>query len=227
MRALVRGRLTVASEGAKRRSVRQTLRIAAAGMASDGPETVEIINLSATGMLIESSASLAVGELLHVELPHAGTAAATVVWTSGTFFGCHFKKPLSSAAVSAAMLKSEPVRPTLSRPGSAEPAGQPFPAQLRRLRELRGLSLETLAQKLGLSRQTIWYWERGRSLPGPDNLARLARLLEVRERDLLIGEANRTGPSGVDLATLVEASKAEIARAAGTTKDKVSVTIEF
>src|SRR5687768_15846650 len=97
--------LTAAGEGAKRGSARQTLRITAAGVATDGPETVEILNLSASGMLIESTARLAVGELLQVELPHAGTAAAIVVWSSGTFFGCRFKKPLSSAAVSAAMLK--------------------------------------------------------------------------------------------------------------------------
>jgi transcriptional regulator with XRE-family HTH domain len=211
--------LTVADDG-KRGAARQTLRIAAAGVASDGPGAVEILNLSVTGMLLESNAPLAVGELIQVELPHVGTASATVVWSSGNFFGCRFEKPLSSAAVSAAMLKSSPARPAPAPGGDLD--GLPFPAQMRRLRELHGLSLEKLAQRLGVSRQTVWYWERGRSLPSRENLARLARNLQVGEGDLLPGEAR-----GVNLFELIESRKAEIADAAGTTKDKVHVTIEF
>ena len=36
----------------------------------------------------------------------AGTAQAQVAWSSGRFFGCKFSDPISTAAVSAAMLRS-------------------------------------------------------------------------------------------------------------------------
>jgi hypothetical protein len=71
-------------------------------------EAVTIHDLSSSGMLIETAANLARGQDLEIELPHVGNVDAEVVWTSGRYFGCEFGEPLSKAAVSAALLRSEP-----------------------------------------------------------------------------------------------------------------------
>lgn len=219
----VRGELTtVNTAGRKRAGARRTLRLAAPGATRRGREVVEILNLSVTGMLIESTAKLAIGEKLEVDLPHAGAVTATVAWTGDNLFGCRFAKPLPPAAVSAALLKSEPEGAARSEPAVAAS----LPARLRQLREARGLSLEHLARALGVSRQTAWYWERGRNLPGPANLGRLADVLGVAERDLL-SESQEIAASPPSLAALVAARKAEIARFAGTAKDQVRIIIEF
>lgn len=73
-------------------------------------------NLSETGLLLGTSAELAVGDRLEVELPHAGATGATVMWSRGGFAGCEFDSPLSRAAVSAALLKARPAQPEFVAP---------------------------------------------------------------------------------------------------------------
>ena len=46
------------------------------------------------------------GERIDVEVPEAGLAEAKVVWSSGRFFGCKFKRPIPPAALSSAILRS-------------------------------------------------------------------------------------------------------------------------
>jgi hypothetical protein len=84
---------------------------------------VVIHDLSSTGMLIETVAELRVLDKLEIALPEAGTARATVVWSSGRFHGCQFKSPISQAALSASQLRSPPLtRPDGAQPPAAEPA---------------------------------------------------------------------------------------------------------
>jgi transcriptional regulator with XRE-family HTH domain len=214
----IQAALTVIAAKRSRASPRRKLRIAAAGLTADGPETVNILDLSVTGMLIECAVRLAVGESLHVELPEAGSTLATVVWSGGNFFGCQFDEPLSPATVSAAALKGEPLR---ASPAAATAADDRLPARIRRLRQRRGWSLESLARRLGVSRQTIWYWESGRNKPGGENLGRLARLLGPDEEGVPMARP------ATDLAALIRAHKSEIAAWAGTTGEKVRITIEI
>jgi len=68
--------------------------------------TVVIHDLSETGVLIETKVPLAPGEPLEIDIQEAGTAAATVVWNSGSFYGCQFERRLPKAAVSAAILRN-------------------------------------------------------------------------------------------------------------------------
>ena len=76
-----------------------------------------IRNLSQRGLLIETTADLVVGEEIEVGLPEAGAAAARVIWTKGSFFGCEFLTPVSKAAVSAALLLAPVERaPTTALP---------------------------------------------------------------------------------------------------------------
>ena len=81
--------------------------------------TVVIHDLSETGVLIETKVELATGEPLEIDIQEAGTVAATVVWSSGQFFGCRFERRLSKAAVSASMLRND------ARPSGVETAGAP------------------------------------------------------------------------------------------------------
>ena len=67
--------------------------------------TVVIHDLSETGALIETKVELSPGEPLEIDIQEAGIAGATVVWSSGQFFGCQFEQRLTKAAVSAAILR--------------------------------------------------------------------------------------------------------------------------
>ena len=91
----------------RRSAARRTLRLQAQGTtASQSAAQVTIHDLSLTGLLIETSADLAAGESIDVEVPGAGPAEAKVVWSSGRFYGCKFKRPIPSAALSSAILRS-------------------------------------------------------------------------------------------------------------------------
>ena len=75
-------------------------------------ENVTIHNLSSTGMLIETQARLCSFDNLEVDLPVAGVTRASVVWSSGRFYGCKFKQPLSKSMISAALLRGQPTTST-------------------------------------------------------------------------------------------------------------------
>lgn len=74
-------------------------------------DDVTIHDISASGMLIETAAELAVFDALEIELPETGITPALVIWNSGRYFGCEFKQGLSQGAISAALLRSLPAAP--------------------------------------------------------------------------------------------------------------------
>ena len=96
----------------RRYVARRTLELGAV-LSGSGAE-VTIRDLSATGMLIETSQELSIGDTLLIEIPESETTAAIVVWSSGRYFGCEFKLSIPAAAVSAALLRS-PILVTASR----------------------------------------------------------------------------------------------------------------
>ena len=114
----LRAQLEIEPTAGERRSTpRRKLRLEAAGASASSAQTQVVIHdLSEEGLLVESPVPLADGELLEVVIPEAGTAQAEVTWNSGRFFGCKFKQPISTAAVSAALLRSP--APTQSRPNT-------------------------------------------------------------------------------------------------------------
>lgn len=85
---------------------RRGLRLHAPGSYGANAIDVLIHNLSLTGFMVESTSDLAVGESITIDLPEAGTTAATVMWKDGAMHGCEFERPVSLGAVSAAMLRS-------------------------------------------------------------------------------------------------------------------------
>ena len=100
--------------GEQRGAARRSLRLEVEGSSVVGLSRAIVRNLSETGLLLESETALAVGEELLVELPQAGTVPARVVWARKPFFGCEFVRPVSRAAVSAALLKSPLDEPTVT-----------------------------------------------------------------------------------------------------------------
>jgi hypothetical protein len=96
----------VTAKHERRRYLRRALRLGAATGA--GGELVTVHDLSLTGALLETSVPMLVGAIFEIELPHAGSVEATVVWNSGEFYGCQFELPIAPAALSAALLQAQP-----------------------------------------------------------------------------------------------------------------------
>jgi hypothetical protein len=91
----------------RRAATRRTLRLKTRGATySETAVEVVIYDLSLTGLLIETSGDLSAGERFDVDVPEAGPMQAKVVWNSGHFYGCKFKKPIPPAALSSAILLS-------------------------------------------------------------------------------------------------------------------------
>lgn len=59
------------------------------------------------------------------------------------------------------------------------------------LRKQHQFTLEQLAQKLQVSRQTVSSWEKNRTMPGKENLMKLSQLYNVSV-DVLLGAEKRT-----------------------------------
>lgn len=172
------------AQAENRSSGRKTLRLATLGARlSRESEEVLVHDLSAGGLLIESAAAFEVGETLKVDLPHSGQNEAVVVWSSTNFYGCRFAKPLTPAAMSAALLKAFPPSDSAAAPRSVDETAS-LPERLTALRRARGKTMEQLAADLGVSRQSVWYWEAGKRRPKPATLSRIARQFGVSEQDL-------------------------------------------
>ncbi len=61
--------------------------------------------------------------------------------------------------------------------------------KIQELRMKNGLSQEALAEKLGISRQSVSKWELGQALPEIDKVVIMSRLFSVTTDELLINEA--------------------------------------
>lgn len=213
-------------EADRRAGARRRLHLQVEGATGDGaPVNVTVLDLSESGLLLQTSNELAIDEALEVELPLAGSQVAKVVWASHNLFGCKFDTPISKAAVSAAQLQAVPQPP----PAPAE-TGESFGTRLRRLRKERDLSLVGLAKMLGVTKPTIWYWENDQARPRPKSLAALAAILEVPVDELVPAEWAAEVPEPLTPTALnetVRACKQQIAQAAGTTPDKVDIAIHL
>ena len=200
----------------QRGAVRRTLHLGVSGRfaeASTGAATVH--NISATGMLVETEVPLEEGDTIAVELPEAGETSATVVWVDAPMHGCRFDDPISTAALSAAQLRGA-VRPD---DAGMPPLAESFGARLHRLRTERGLSLADVADRLGVSKPTVWAWEHGKARPVERRLAALAEALGVTPGGL---EPATSGPIEA-----VEAGRRQIAEAYGVEPARVRIMIEL
>jgi DNA-binding XRE family transcriptional regulator len=201
------------------RDPRRMLRLEAEGVTAAGDAArVLVHNISTNGLLLESEIALAAGERIDIDLPHAGTTPARVIWTSGSYFGCQFDGPISPAALSAAQLRSEA---TVAAVREGTLVGLSFGHWLQQLRKERGLTLAQLAEQVGVSKPTVWAWEHGKARPVEARMAALAEALGVPAHDMLLG---RSAPV---LPDLISGAKEQIAAALGVTPDKVRIVVDL
>ena len=223
------------AEGNQRGTARRALWLETSGFfAGAGPDGLEanvtIHNISADGLLLETALALAEGEQLALDLPEAGAVIASVVWRSETLYGCAFAAPLSAAALAAAQLQGfAPGVPT--RPQASAFAGGPLPgggapseglgSRLNRLRREAGLTLADVASALGVSKPTVWAWEKGKARPLPERLDAIAAALGVAPEVLAAAPASR------EIEGVIADCRARIAEACGTTPEAVRIMIEL
>lgn len=141
---------------------------------------VTIHNVSASGLLLETAAGLSVDEAIEVDLPEAGLQTARVVWRDGAFHGCRFETEITAATLAAIELRGLSPVETHRALDDAET----FAARLHRLRKSKGLTLAAIADRLGVSKPTVWAWEQGRARPTAGHMAALAEMFALDQADL-------------------------------------------
>ncbi|WP_428630718.1 helix-turn-helix domain-containing protein [Sphingopyxis sp.] len=206
----------------KARSARRKLRLKLQGTnASGGDFNVSVHNISATGLLLEGEAALALGDAIDIVLPHAGATRAKVIWASDALYGCQFDTPISSATLSAAQLRALVGENRDEVVAPSEPAIESFGNRLHRLRTAKRLTQVQIAAELDVSEQSISAWEQDKARPKAGRVKALATLLDVEITELLgIDEAN-------SLRNVVERAKAQVAEAAAVSTDNVKIIIEI
>ena len=216
---------SAAASDSQRATPRRDLRLSASGLAPDGEEAnVTIHNISAAGLLIETALDLATGEQLSLDLPEAGIVTASVVWRSERLYGCAFEQAIGPAALAAAQLQGfAPGVPNQPRQSSLpNPSSEALGSRLNRLRREAGLTLAEVAATLGVSKPTVWAWEKGKARPLPERLDAIAAALGVAP-DML---ASGPGSDG-EISAVIAECRERIAAACGASPQSVRIMIEL
>ena len=66
---------------------------------------------------------------------------------------------------------------------------------IRELRDERGWTQLELAYKLGVTRSTVYNWERGRAEPSASKLRQIAQVFEVSMDDITLTEPEGKAPA--------------------------------
>lgn len=225
----IRANLDLPADAENRRTEpRRAMRLRTAGHApAAGEANVTIHNISAGGLLIETALDLAEGDTLAIDLPEAGTVIASVVWRSERLYGCAFDTALGPAALAAAQLQGfapgvpaapEPQQAAAALRGPTEALG----TRLNRMRREAGLTLADMAAALGVSKPTVWAWEKGKARPLPERLEAIARALGVEPALLAPGSG-----SSREVDVLIRECRQRIAEACGTDPQAVRIMIEI
>lgn len=122
-------------------------------------------------------------------------------------------------------------------------AGPPsgFAQQLRSLRQAQGLTVRALAELVGVSKVTIWKWEKGDVQPRARMLAPLAKALRIAPNALQTSEdvesvessfADNATPMdtshhGETLPEVVAKAKQMLAEASGVNPQNITISIEY
>lgn len=108
----------------KRRADRVPVRLVTSH--DSGAYPLTLLNLSNTGMLLNSPRPLHVGDIVQVDLPKLGATRAKIMWCDADEYGCQFVETIPDSVVLAAEEASRQnrVRPVPRRRVAAEPIGQ-------------------------------------------------------------------------------------------------------
>lgn len=236
------------SENERRSETRRHLLFATTVRGQNGEsQPVLVRDISARGLLLETEDGVTLDPTIGIHLPEAGDVEAHVIWQGDKLAGCRLDVHLSQVTIDAVRAKGEAAhaeqteRPEEGEAPVPRTAARTLAARLKQLRIERDLTRAELAERSGISTPSIWAWETGRTVPRLGSLETLAKGLGVSVSELQIGAGTASpemsalsfGPSGggegdlrtAQLAELVAISKAQIAALAGTTVDRVSITI--
>jgi transcriptional regulator with XRE-family HTH domain len=179
-------------------------------------------SLSRSGLLLEGDFPFVVGSKLLIALNDRNRVPATIGWANYPYFGCHFDEAIPASVVEAVLGGTTAVPDIAPRSQSATThVIVSFGANLRRLREARGISQRILAQKIGVSMPTISMWESDQRRPVLKRLNQICEILGVSAGELM------AGAESAELAGLLAQSREQIARFLGTSPDKVRIMIEI
>lgn len=160
-------------------------------------EGATIVELSGCGLLVETRAELDVGEPIEICLPEIGGVCAQVTWVGDDYAVCSFERTLTKAALARVKLRTTRVAdaPAAPEPGAegSEPADT-LGRRITRLRKQRGYTMLHFASRIGVSKPTLWKWEKDTSLPQQKTLKRIAEELDTSEQVLLYGFPNPHWP---------------------------------
>lgn len=207
----------------QRRTPRRALELETSGTLPSGHEAnVTVHNISAAGLLLETAVPLNVGDRFAIELPEAGQVEAEVVWVSERLYGCAFEQALGQAALAATQLRgTSPNRPAVTGLArNPREMVEPLGIKLNRLRRERGLTLADIASALGVSKPTVWAWEKSKARPVPSRIPEIAAALGVTTQEL--GEA---APSD-EASAVTEECRVRIAAVHGTAPENIRIMIE-
>lgn len=230
------------SENERRSEARRHLLFATTARGDGGDsQPVLVRDISARGLLLETEEGAVLDRTISVALPEAGEVAAQVIWHGDKLAGCRLEDHLSQGTIDAVRSKGEAAHAEQPADDTPVPrsAARTLAARLKQLRIERDLTRAELAERSGISTPSIWAWETGRTVPRLQSLETLAKGLGVTVSELQIGAgplptelapAFGGGEGGSDLRAarlgeLVAASRAQIAALAGTTPDRVKITI--
>jgi len=108
-----------------------------------------------------------------------------------------------------------------------------FGSRLRTLRKQRRITLVGFARQVGVSKPTVWNWERDAVRPRKKSIRAVAAVLGVSEIELVFGDAAPAAPleaeyhsPPVRLGAVIGDCKARIAEVAGVSARNVQITIE-
>ena len=235
------------SENERRSEARRHLLFATTARGENGDnQPVLVRDISARGLLLETEEGVTLDKVIAIGLPEAGDVEAHVIWQGDKLAGCRLDNHLSQATIDAVREKGEAAHAEQPERSGEEfdapvqrTAARTLAARLKQLRLSRDLTRAELAERSGISTPSIWAWETGRTVPRLGSLETLAKGLGVPVSELQIGigaampdmHALSVGEGGggnlgaARLTELVAASKAQIAALAGTTADRVTITI--
>lgn len=211
------------ADSERRNGDRLHLYLATSGTLPDGLQAnVEIHNISAGGMLLETSLSLHKGAHLSVDLPENGETIASVVWAGEGVYGCVFEEPINAAALGAVQLKAElPLPPRIGKDRGSKDMNVTLGKKLEQIRKGRGLTLAQVAEQLGVSKPTVWAWEKGKARPLDGRFPAIAEALGVDADELMLPD-HSAGWTAV-----VEESRQQIAEAIGVSADQIRIMIDL
>lgn len=148
---------------------------------------------------------------------------ARTIWNSGKLFGCRFDEEIKPSVLSALELQSDAplsVDFGLGRKGRGAAAAS-FGKRIEQLRKASSLTLADVADRLGVSKPTVWAWEKGKARPIDDRIPALAEVLRVDPADLV---ARNLAPG---LSEAIETARKSIADACGVAPDRVRIMIDL